>query len=1198
VGGPASLRGSLARALAERGGRILQAHLPDLAFSEVPDLQGVICLSALEEGGRAGLERGLPSALEMLRALARRPTELPPPQVWLVSRGAWSVQGEESDPFQAPLWGLGRTLFHENPELSSRLVDLDPTGPEQDLSHLLAEIPARDSEAQVAWRNGVRHGARLVRCEPAAPALSPSRVQGSILLTGGLGALGRRVAGWLAEEGAAMLVLAGRGQPDEENRRFLESLTVPARFEPLDVRDPEAVRALLARLEIEGQPVRGLIHAAGVLDDALLVDLDQNRLSRVLEPALGAWNLHQAVGEVDFFVVFASLAGLMGSAGQASYAAAGAFLDGLAAHRNATGKPALALDWGPWSEGMGSGQREHLTRQGLEEMPFPSALEALEEMLGSGGQKAVLAADWKTLAEWLPEPLRVFCSEWLPGQAILPRALPAAGLEDLVRSHAARLLGVAPEQVQPQRPLREQGLDSLRAVELRNLLARDLCRTLPATLAFDQPGVAAMAAWLKSRITSEVQAPPDPRAVRSEPPAPKDEPIAIVGMACRLPGEVGNPEELWELLMSGQDPLGEVPAERWEARAWTSPDPDQPDRMVSSRGGFLPGVDLFDAAFFGIAPREARMMDPQQRLVLETAWEALEDAGIPPGSLAGSRGGVFLGLCTLDYAWLLRQHGQVDPWSATGSALAVAAGRLSYTLGLEGPSLVVDTACSSSLLAVHLACQSLRQGESTLALAGGVNLLLCPETSVLISKMRALSGRGRCATFDAEADGYVRSEGCGVVVLKTLSAALRDQDRVLAVIRSSASGQDGRSNGLTAPRGPAQEAVIRRALAQAGLPPDRVGYVEAHGAGTPLSDPMELQALDAALGEGRSAERPLVVGALKSNLGAHRGSRGRGRPDQGRPGAAARSDPRQPALPEPQPPDPLGRAPPAGGRPTPALAGRPLASSRRGQCVRGLGDQRPRAAGGSPHATAGWPLPALPASDPLGAGAPGAARAGRAICPDPANPPRDPPGGSVPHGRGGPRALRISAGPRRPQSRGGGRPPWRLSPQAPPRLSPRASSRGARSRIARPGWPCSSRARARRLPEWDATWTARNRSSGPPWNAARGSWSAWAFSPCARCSSGPGPTFCRTRPTVSRPSSAWNTPCGSWCDPGEWNPRRCWAIAWASWWRPARQRSSRLRRGCAWSRPGAGWWPACPREPWWPCGPPRPRCARSWRGAR
>ena len=874
VGGPQELRGSLTRALEERGARILRTHPSRAPMTELADLRGVVALSSLEAGARTGLERGLVSALEMFRALARRPTELPPPQVWLVSRGAWSVHGEESDPFQAPLWGLGRTLFHESPELSPRLVDLDPHAPEQDLFELLAEIPARDAEAQVAWRNGVRYGARLVPCGPTAPPLLPSRLQGSILLTGGLGALGRRVAGWLAARGAARLVLAGRRQPTDRDRRFLESLPVPARFELLDVRDPEAIRALLARLETEGHPVRGLIHAAGVLDDALLVDLDETRLGRALEPSLGAWNLHQALGEVDFFVLFASLAGLMGNAGQAGHAAAGAFLDALAAHRCALGRPALALDWGPWSEGMGAGQREHLTRQGLEEMPFPSALEALEELLGSGGQRAVLAADWKVLGRWLPAPLRLFASAWLPEQETPTPPLPAGDLEARIRWHAARLLGVDPEQLQTGRPLREQGLDSLRAVELRNLLARDLCRTLPATLAFDQPSVAAIATWLKSRLGDEAQVRPGPMAARGEPAAPTDEPIAVVGMGCRLPGSVGTPEELWELLMGGRDPLGEVPPERWEAWAWTSPDPDQPDRMVSSRGGFLSGVDLFDAAFFGIAPREARMMDPQQRLVLETAWEALEDAGIPPGTLAGSRGGVFLGLCTLDYAWLLRQHGQVDPWSATGSALAVAAGRLSYTLGLEGPSLVVDTACSSSLLAVHLACQSLRQGESTLALAGGVNLILCPETSVLISKMRALSGRGRCATFDAEADGYVRSEGCGVVVLKTLSAALRDQDRVLAVIRASASGQDGRSNGLTAPRGPAQEAVLRRALAQAGLSPDRVGYVEAHGAGTPLSDPMELQALDAVLGPGRSAERPLVVGALKSNLGHTEGAAG------------------------------------------------------------------------------------------------------------------------------------------------------------------------------------------------------------------------------------------------------------------------------------------------------------------------------------
>ncbi|MCX5423757.1 thioester reductase domain-containing protein [Streptomyces sp. NBC_00078] len=348
------------------------------------------------------------------------------------------------------------------------------------------------------------------------------------------------------------------------------------------------------------------------------------------------------------------------------------------------------------------------------------------------------------------------------------------------------------------------------------------------------------------------------------------EPIAVVGVGCRFPGAGTGVEGFWDLLTGGRSAIREIPADRWDADAYFDADPDAPGRTYARHGGFVDGVREFDAGLFGIPPREAAQVDPQHRLVLEVAWEALEHAGIAPDSLRGSRTGVFVGMGGSDYERLTAAAGDVaglDGYTATGGAQNFAANRVSYVLGLEGPSMVVDTACSSSLVALHLACQALRAGECERALVGGVNLLLSPGTTVTLSKARMLSPEGQCKTFDASADGYVRGEGCGVVVLRPLADAVRDGQEVLAVVSGSAVNQDGRSSGLTVPRGSAQQDVIRRALAVGGVAPGDVGYVEAHGTGTPLGDPIEVRALASVLGEGRAADRPVVLGSVKTNIG-------------------------------------------------------------------------------------------------------------------------------------------------------------------------------------------------------------------------------------------------------------------------------------------------------------------------------------------
>lgn len=441
-------------------------------------------------------------------------------------------------------------------------------------------------------------------------------------------------------------------------------------------------------------------------------------------------------------------------------------------------------------------------------------------------------------------------------------SLTAAEIESWLVARLAARLGVAPEEIDQLRPFASYGLDSKEAVGLSAEMEEWLGRRLPPTLAWDYPNIKVLSRHLAGSDSAREFEGASRRTTAT------DEPIAVIGIGCRFPG-ARNPDEFWRLLSEGLDAVSEVPADRWDADAFYDPRPATPGKMNTRWGGFVEGVEQFDPQFFGISPREAVRIDPQQRLLLEVAWEALEHAALAPHSLAGAQAGVFIGISGSDYArLLLRDLDGADVYDGTGNALSIAANRISYLLDLRGPSLAIDTACSSSLVAVHMACQSLKAGESDLALAGGVNLTLLPDVTVNLAQARMMSADGRCKPFDASADGYVRGEGCGVVVLKRLSEAEADGDRVLAVIRGTAVNQDGRSNGLTAPNGPAQQAVLRAALRSAGVEPRQLGYVEAHGSGTSLGDPIEFQALEAVLKDGRTpGDARCVVGSVKTNIG-------------------------------------------------------------------------------------------------------------------------------------------------------------------------------------------------------------------------------------------------------------------------------------------------------------------------------------------
>ncbi|MET9643190.1 L-histidine N(alpha)-methyltransferase [Streptomyces syringium] len=825
----------------------------------------------------------LPGLLRLFRAWSAQPARQPV-RVLHVFRPA----GGAEDARVYALDGFARSLAHEHPEF--RVAVIEPG------TASLADVVATEAHGPHEFR--VRYtaeGRQALRWESVEPAAAPLTPRGTVLVTGGAGAIGRHLVAHLG--GTARYVLTGRSATADLAE--LRAAGLDVHYLRAELGAPGAAADLVERVHASFGPIHGVLHLAGTTRDALLIRKTDEDSAAVLAPKVrGTLDLDRATANdpLDFFVAFSSMSGAAGSPGQTDYAYANRFLDAFTAWRRGSDRPGRSLSvlWSLWADGgirvdADDATAARMARQvGLVAMPTDAALAAFDRALGHDGDHVLIAhGNLARLREVLdapaPEPV-VSASAARPGTA---NTEPSAAAEDFLREVLAEVFEFPPEEIEADTAFEQYGIDSLLIMDLTRRLEEHF-GSLPKTLFFEYQNLRALADWFTehhgARILELAPAPaveapaPAPAASAPAPVTPTATtpalhqggaaasaqgpvPIAIVGVAARF-AESDTLEEFWANLKAGRDLVTEIPADRWDWRDYDQATPADRAARYSRWGSFLHGIDKFDPLFFGVSPREAEIIDPQERLFLQTAWHAMENAGRTRADLRSHRVGVYVGAMYGLYQLHEAEDGRIG-----ASSHASIANRVSYTLGLTGPSLGVDTMCSSSLTAIHLAVRDLWAGDTDMAVAGGVNLHAHPYKYRFLGQGQFTSSDGRCRSFGADGDGYVPGEGVGAVLLRPLADAVRDGDHIHGVILGSSVNHGGRTNGFTVPNPVAQGDLVAQALEQAGVDPASLGYLEAHGTGTALGDPVEIRGLARALGTAVPSSRTLPIGSVKSNVG-------------------------------------------------------------------------------------------------------------------------------------------------------------------------------------------------------------------------------------------------------------------------------------------------------------------------------------------
>ncbi len=808
---------------------------------------------------------------------------------------------------QPALWGLARVVEAEHPELGCTRIDLDASDPGGAALLLVRELTAEGDEREVGLRAAGRYVARLVRRQ-AIPPEKPLQLRsdGTYFLVGGLGGLGMKLALWMASRGAGALAFLSRHAPGAATCALIDKLRATGatvRIIEGDAGEKDDVARALAEIARELPPLAGVVHAAGTLADGVLSQQSWPKFEAVWRgKALGAWNLHQLTKKLplDFFVLYSSIASVLGTKAQGNYAAANAFLDGLAWRRHGAGLKAVSINWGPWDEVGMAAQVSAAPARGFTKLKPARGLDSLESILHSPSPQWMVAAiDWRAYlaSSTLGSDIPPFFSRLVSAPAAAaaaPAAAPASSLmqnlaqtppaerervlADFIRREVVRILGgEAAGALSPHQKLTDVGLDSLMALELRNRLGAGLGRGLPATVVFEHPTVEALAGHLASQIAPSVGRAPTSRPAAKPPShapaAPRfeslpavaddagaDTAIAIVGMACRLP-QSSDPEQFWRLLRNGAHAFRPVPKGRW---------PQTGKKLGAARfGAFIDRVDGFAPSWLSLPAEQLAGVDPQHKLLLQVSFEALEQAGINPTALAGSMTGVFVGCFSRDFQLeRARSTGKDEPadWDLL-SGHSVGASLISRAFDLLGPSESVEAASASALLALCRGCQSLTDGEADLVIAGGVDLALSADHALLLERDGKAAQDGVCRSFDAGATGTVRGEGCGVVVLKKLSAAQRAGDPVLAVIRGFAVTHSGRGGALGALTEVGLATLFGKAAARARVQPSELAYIEAQAMGLPAGDAIELLALGSVLRQDGLPAPRVATGSVHTNVG-------------------------------------------------------------------------------------------------------------------------------------------------------------------------------------------------------------------------------------------------------------------------------------------------------------------------------------------